>query len=61
VATEVFAFEPDRLLGTLEKLVAGDGELKDFGQGLLPALVDEEAQIPGGTSVAPGGRFSGEG
>jgi glucose-1-phosphate adenylyltransferase len=40
VATEVFAFRPDRLLATLEELAAGDGELKDFGHGLLPRLVE---------------------
>jgi glucose-1-phosphate adenylyltransferase len=40
VATEVFAFATKRLLGTLEELAAGDGELKDFGHGLLPRLVD---------------------
>jgi glucose-1-phosphate adenylyltransferase len=39
VATEVFAFATGRLLGTLEELAAGDGELKDFGHGLLPHLV----------------------
>jgi glucose-1-phosphate adenylyltransferase len=39
VATEVFAFDSGRLLGTLEELAAGDGELKDFGHGLLPRLV----------------------
>jgi glucose-1-phosphate adenylyltransferase len=40
VATEVFAFRPDRLLDTLDELAAGDGELKDFGHGLLPRLVE---------------------
>jgi glucose-1-phosphate adenylyltransferase len=40
VATEVFAFQTDRLLGTLDELAAGDGELKDFGHGLLPRLVE---------------------
>ena len=40
VATEVFAFHTDRLLDTLEELAAGDGELKDFGHGLLPRLVE---------------------
>jgi len=39
VATEVFAFQTGRLLATLEELAAGDGELKDFGHGLLPRLV----------------------
>jgi glucose-1-phosphate adenylyltransferase len=40
VATEVFAFQTGRLLDTLEELAAGDGELKDFGHGLLPRLVE---------------------
>jgi glucose-1-phosphate adenylyltransferase len=40
VATEVFAFATGRLLGTLEELAAGDGELKDFGHGLLPRMVE---------------------
>jgi glucose-1-phosphate adenylyltransferase len=40
VATEVFAFRPDLLLDTLDDLAAGDGELKDFGHGLLPRLVE---------------------
>ena len=40
VATEVFAFATDRLLDTLAELAAGDGELKDFGDGLLPRLVE---------------------
>jgi glucose-1-phosphate adenylyltransferase len=35
----VFAFRTDRLLGTLEEL-AGQGELQDFGHGLLPRLVE---------------------
>jgi glucose-1-phosphate adenylyltransferase len=39
VATEVFAFATPRLLDTLEEL-AGEGELKDFGHGLLPRLVE---------------------
>jgi glucose-1-phosphate adenylyltransferase len=38
VATEVFAFRTDRLLDTLQEL-AGQGELEDFGRGLLPRLV----------------------
>jgi glucose-1-phosphate adenylyltransferase len=36
----VFAFATGRLLDTLEELAAGDGELKDFGHGLLPRLVE---------------------
>jgi glucose-1-phosphate adenylyltransferase len=41
VATEAFAFRPDLLLDTLDELAAGDGELKDFGHGLLPRLVED--------------------
>jgi glucose-1-phosphate adenylyltransferase len=40
VATEVFAFTTGRLFDTLEELAAGDGELKDFGHGLVPRLVE---------------------
>jgi glucose-1-phosphate adenylyltransferase len=51
VATEVFAFRPDRLLGVLGELAEGDDELSDFGQGLLPRLVDVgevvEHRLPG--------------
>jgi glucose-1-phosphate adenylyltransferase len=36
----VLAFQPGRLLDTLDELAAGDGELKDFGHGLLPRLVE---------------------
>jgi glucose-1-phosphate adenylyltransferase len=39
VATEVFAFRTGLLLDTLDEL-ATDGELKDFGQSLLPRLVE---------------------
>jgi glucose-1-phosphate adenylyltransferase len=39
VATEVFAFATRRLLDTLEEL-AGEGELQDFGHGLLPRPVE---------------------
>jgi glucose-1-phosphate adenylyltransferase len=39
VATEVFAFRTDLLLETLDELAA-DGELEDFGHGLLPRLVE---------------------
>jgi glucose-1-phosphate adenylyltransferase len=53
VATEVFAFQTGRLLATLVELAAGnDGD---------PALVGEGAQLPGGTRVAAGGRFSQDG
>jgi glucose-1-phosphate adenylyltransferase len=51
VATEVFAFRPDRLLAVLDELAAEDGELKDFGDGLLPRLVQAgeavEYRLPG--------------
>jgi glucose-1-phosphate adenylyltransferase len=40
VATEVFAFDPGRLLDTLDELAAAGGELQDFGHGLLPRLVE---------------------
>jgi glucose-1-phosphate adenylyltransferase len=45
VATEVFAFRPDRLLGVLDELAADDGELKDFGDGLLPRLVEAREAV----------------
>jgi hypothetical protein len=41
----VFAFRPDRLLGVLDELAAGDGELKDFGDGLLPRLVEAREAV----------------
>lgn len=45
VTTEVFAYNPEKLLSTLEELATGgDGEssgLEDFGNGLLPRLVEE--------------------
>jgi glucose-1-phosphate adenylyltransferase len=40
VATEVFCFRPGLLLDTLDEL-AGQGELQDFGHGLLPRLVED--------------------
>jgi glucose-1-phosphate adenylyltransferase len=42
VTMEVFAYRPEALLGTLEDLAgsAGGGGLADFGDGLLPQLVD---------------------
>ena len=50
VATEVFAFRTDLLLETLDELAA-DGELEDFGHGLLPRLVEAgqavEHRMPG--------------
>ena len=40
VTTEVFAYRPAALLETLESLAEGDGPLEDFGDALLPRLVD---------------------
>ncbi len=40
IANEVFVFEPDRLLDTLDELAEKDGELEDLGDELLPCLVD---------------------
>ena len=42
VANEVFVFRPDPLLDTLEQLAdeAGEDELEDLGDALLPRLVD---------------------
>jgi glucose-1-phosphate adenylyltransferase len=40
VATEVFAYRPSALLETLESLAGGDEPLEDFGDALLPRLVD---------------------
>ncbi len=40
VTTEVFAYRPAALLETLEDLGEGDGPLADFGDALLPRLVD---------------------
>lgn len=39
VTTEVFAYRPSALEGTLERLADEDGGLADFGDALLPALV----------------------
>jgi glucose-1-phosphate adenylyltransferase len=43
VANEVFVFQPEPLLDTLEALAeeAGEDELEDLGHGLLPRLVDD--------------------
>ena len=42
VTMEVFAYRPAALLGTLEELSGeNDGELADFGDGLIPRLVDD--------------------
>jgi glucose-1-phosphate adenylyltransferase len=40
VTTEVFAYRPAALLETLESLAEGDEPLEDFGDALLPRLVD---------------------
>jgi glucose-1-phosphate adenylyltransferase len=40
VTTEVFAYRPAALLDTLEELGEGDEPLEDFGDALLPRLVD---------------------
>jgi glucose-1-phosphate adenylyltransferase len=40
VTMEVFAYRPDALLGTLADLAAGGEPLADFGDGLLPRLVE---------------------
>jgi glucose-1-phosphate adenylyltransferase len=40
VTTEVFAYRPAALLQTLESLAGGDEPLADFGDALLPRLVD---------------------
>ena len=39
VTIEVFAYRPQALMGTLDRLAEKDGELSDFGDGLLPELV----------------------
>ena len=62
----MFAFATDRLLGTLEDLAAGDGELKDFGHGLLPRLVEagaavERSVLDRGVRVGPGAVVGGQG
>jgi glucose-1-phosphate adenylyltransferase len=40
VTTEVFVYEPRLLLDTLTELAEGKDELEDFGQELLPRLVE---------------------
>ncbi|MFP5318069.1 MAG: glucose-1-phosphate adenylyltransferase family protein [Acidimicrobiia bacterium] len=40
VTTEVFAYRPGVLLSTLDELAGDDGGLEDFGDQLLPRLVD---------------------
>ena len=40
VTTEVFAYRPSALLETLESLAESDEPLEDFGDALLPRLVD---------------------
>lgn len=39
-ATEVFAYDPEALLDTLAELGRGDEPLGDFGEALVPALID---------------------
>ncbi|MDD9368748.1 MAG: sugar phosphate nucleotidyltransferase [Acidimicrobiales bacterium] len=39
-ATEVFAYEPKALLGTLAELRRADEPLGDYGDALVPALID---------------------
>ncbi|HEX5946746.1 MAG TPA: sugar phosphate nucleotidyltransferase [Acidimicrobiales bacterium] len=39
-ATEVFAYEPEALLGTLDDLRRSDEPLGDYGDGLVPALIE---------------------
>ncbi len=39
VTTEIFAYEPSALLGTLRELTEDGEERSDFGHGLLPRLV----------------------
>lgn len=41
VTAEVFLYDAELLLETLAGVAKGDGELKDFGHGLLPRLVDQ--------------------
>ena len=41
VTTEVFAYRPDVLLSTLDELAGDDGGLEDFGDELLPRLVQD--------------------
>ena len=41
VTTEVFAYRPSALAATLDRLADEDGGLSDFGDGLIPALVQE--------------------
>jgi glucose-1-phosphate adenylyltransferase len=43
VGTEVFAYRPDRLHEALRKLVREGGDLGDYGERLLPLLVDQGA------------------
>ena len=40
VTIEVFAYRPQALLSTLDELADGGGELNDFGDELLPRLVE---------------------
>ena len=41
VTAEVFVYNAPKLLSTLERLLAEDGKLEDYGHALLPCLVKE--------------------
>ena len=41
VSAEVFVYSAPKLLATLERLLAEDGKLEDYGHALLPRLVEE--------------------
>lgn len=41
VGTEVFAYRPDRLFGALRELRDQGGDLGDYGERLLPLMVDQ--------------------
>lgn len=39
ITAEVFVYDAQKLLGTLDEIASGGGELKDYGDELLPRLV----------------------
>lgn len=41
ITAEVFVYDAAKLLGTLDEIVTGGGELKDYGDELLPRLVKD--------------------
>lgn len=43
ITTEVFIYDAKTLLDTLKKLTAGNKEVKDYGDELLPKLVEEKS------------------